>query len=199
MARTKDPELEAARRALVAEATMGLLAEGSWRSVTLSAVAARAGVSKGVVTYWYANKDALILEAIRRHHARYEADLTRIALQPGATRARLEALIEAAFPSQALVAREVAFQAEVWSYTKEHPEVRDDILASYDRFRMACKILLSIGAAEGLVTVPERDSLSRFIHALIDGLSIHIAFEPEVDVPALRAELIEMLGRWFRA
>lgn len=199
MARKKDPALQAARRALVADATIELLAGGSWRSVTLSAVAAHAGVSKGVVTYWFPNKDALILEAIRRHHAQYEADLTRIALQPGATQARLSALIEAAFPSQAAVAREVAFQAEVWSYAKEHPEVHADILASYDRFRTACKVLLTIGAAEGLVTARNRDVLARFIHALIDGLSIHVAFEPDVDIAQVRADLIEMLTRWFRA
>jgi len=199
MARTKDPKLEAERRARIADAAIELLAEGSWRGVTLEQVARRAGVSKGAVTYWFRGKDALFLEAIRRFHERYAETLLRVAAEPRPVRARLEALLEAAFPSQEAVRRELRFQTEVWSFAKTRPEVEAEIVQSYGHFRAACEALLQLGVAEGYVRADRAPGLYRFIHALIDGVSIQVAFEPAIDLHATRRDLLALLERWFQA
>ena len=166
--------------------------------MTLAQVAKRAGVSKGMVTYWFKSKDELFVEALQRFHARYETDLMKIATEPMPARARLEALLLAAFPSQEQVAREVRFHAEVWSYAKENPEVQAAIVQNYGHFRMACEALLGLGVAEGYVDPTRTAGLYRYIHALIDGLSLHVAFDPDVDMAEVRARLLTLLERWFQ-
>lgn len=198
MARTKDPQVEEARRRHVADAAVAALGEGSWRSVTLEEVARRAGVSKGAVTYWFPSKEALFLEALKRFHTHYQEQLTSVALEDRPVRERLVRLIELAFPSQAAVAAEVRFQVEVWSFAKEHPAVLQAVQDAYLQFRFACEALVQIGVQEGWVNAPDVRGLYRFIHALMDGMSLHIAFEPEVDLVEIREHLLVLLERWLR-
>ena len=198
MARTKDPKLEAQRREQVAGAVVELLAEGSWRSATFAAVASRAGVSKGMVTYYYPDKGALLLDAIQRFHDRYRQRLVEVAGAALPVRERLERLIEVAFPSVEVVRAEVRFQTEVWYYAKERPEVAELVGEAYGQFRMACEALLQLGVAEGYVDEGEAEGLYLFVHALIDGLSLHVAWSPDVDLAAARRRLVSLLERWFR-
>jgi AcrR family transcriptional regulator len=66
--RTKDPKLEEARRAQVLDAAVRLLAAHDRASPSLDEVAREAGVSKGLVTYWFPNKEALVLGAFAECH-----------------------------------------------------------------------------------------------------------------------------------
>jgi AcrR family transcriptional regulator len=199
MARTRDPALESARRAQVMDAVFELLSEGSWHAMTLQQVGRRAGVSKGLVTYHFASKDALIVAAIARFHQRYETSLTSIALSPLPVRERLEQLILAAFPSHDEVAREVRFQTEVWSFAKANPEVMAAVSQNYSQFRAATAALLQMGVAEGYVTTADPGGLYLFVQSLVDGLSIQVAYDPDLDLPAARARLLELLEVWFTA
>ena len=199
MARTKDPALEAARRQQVVEAVIALLSDSSWRTLTLDRVAERAGVSKGVVSYWFAGKDALVLAAVQTYHQQAAQRYVGIVMDSEATaHERLVRLVHAAFPSQAEVEREVRFQLEVLSYAKDKPAVAAEVRGAYEAFRLACEALLQIGVAEGYVDADNADGLYRYIHAIIDGLSIHAAFDPDVDMAALRQRLVALLERWFR-
>jgi AcrR family transcriptional regulator len=59
------PRSEAARAAVL-DATVELLAEGGMAAVTMEAVAARAGVSKGTVYKWWPTRGAVALDAFMR-------------------------------------------------------------------------------------------------------------------------------------
>lgn len=199
MARPKDPALQAQRRALVLDAVVSLLSEASWTQMTLDAVAKRAGVSKGVVTYWFDNKDALIIAAIERFHEHYAERLTRAASAEAPPRERMRKLIDLAFPSRAQVTREVRFQAEVWSFAKTNPEAAKRVREADASFRLACEGLITIGVDAGYITTSELAGLHRAVHALIDGLSLHIAFDPKADVSRARELLLQRLEQWFMA
>lgn len=197
MARTRKPELEIQRKEQVLDATIALLEEGSWHAMSLVAVSERAGVSKGVVTYWFPDKDTLILGAIDRYHAVVAERLLAVAAGDGTIADRLDRLIEVGFPDVDTVVREIGLQAEVLSYAKTRPAVAERVRGAYAAFREVTAALLGLGVAEGYVVDPPAD-LHRFVHALIDGLSLQVAADPDVDLPALRASLRVHLERWFR-
>jgi AcrR family transcriptional regulator len=190
MARKKDAVLEQERRNRVMDAVFERLATGSWRSLTLEEVARSAGVSKGLVTYWFRTKDALFVETIRRYHERMTEQLLGLASEPGSSRQRLARIVHAAFPSREAVEREVGFQTEVWSFAKDHPEALHEVRRSYVQFRMACDVLLDIGAAEGFVTTPGRAGLALAIQALVDGFTLQLAFDPDMAVEDARRRLV---------
>src|ERR671936_350476 len=58
------PRDEEARRRVL-DAACGLLEEVGFRSVTVDAIAERAGASKATVYRWWPNKAALLIEAFR--------------------------------------------------------------------------------------------------------------------------------------
>lgn len=199
MARPKDPELEARRQRAITDAVIELLSEESWQTTTLTRVAKRAGVSRGVVTYWFDSKDDLIVASIERFHSQYESDLSAIAMQPVPLRERLEALILAAFPDRQTVARDVRFQIEVWSYAKEHPDVGEQVLTAWRTFRGALQMLLALGVEQGEISAPQGAALAADVHAYVDGISLHLAMDPEMDIEDVRQRILARLDTWFTA
>ena len=190
MPRPKDPAREARRRRELLDVTIELLGEGAFHVVTQSRVAERAGVSKGVVTYYFPTKGDLLVAAIRRYHEQVREGLQAIVAQPSLdVHQKLRLLIHAAFPSAEVVEREVRFQSEVWSYAKDQPEAREAVVASYRDFQEACGQLLDSGAEEGLVMTEDREWANLFIQALVDGLSFQLAVQPTLDLDALRGRL----------
>jgi AcrR family transcriptional regulator len=199
VARTADPELEQTRLRAIADAAVGLLVEGGWHAATLEKVAARAGLSKGALAWWFESKDAILLHAIRTFHQGYAEQLGSLVISPLPARDRLAAVVRAAFPSREVVEREVRFQVELWAAAKSNPAVAAEVQSSYQQFRLACLALLELGAAEGYVTAPDRPALAVQIQALADGLSLHLAFDPALDVEVERERLIERIDAWVRA
>ncbi|MCA9533840.1 MAG: TetR/AcrR family transcriptional regulator [Myxococcales bacterium] len=194
MARTKDPELEARRRRELLDVTITLLSEETFHSVTQDKVARAAGVSKGVVTYYFPTKTDLLVAAMTRYHEQVREGLMAIVALPGLdVRSKLRLLIQAAFPSQEAVDREVRFQSEVWSFAKDEPGARAAVVQSYRDFRDACAALLDAGAREGLPTTAEREWAYLFIHALVDGLTFQLAVQPDLDLAGLRERLERVL------
>jgi AcrR family transcriptional regulator len=182
--------LEARRRRELLDVTITLLGEEAFHAVTQDKVARAAGVSKGVVTYYFPTKADLLVAAIRRYHEQVREGLDLIVALPDlSVQAKLRLLVQAAFPSAQAVEREVRFQSEVWSFAKDEPAARAAVVDSYRSFREACATLLSEGEREGLPTTSEREWAYLFIHALIDGLTFQLAVQPELDLAGLRARL----------
>ena len=66
-------------RALVVEAAVNLIEASGVATLTLEAVAAAAGVSKGGLLHYFRSKDALLTEVIRHHVERHEAEWLEVA------------------------------------------------------------------------------------------------------------------------
>ncbi len=172
--------------------TRDLLTRGSGADLTLSRVAAQAGVSKGLLTYYFGSKDKLIIETIRQYHAEQQILLQGLVALPLPLYAKLKLLVEATMPSRDAVDDELRFQVEVWSFAKTRPEALAAVKASYRNFRDACEQLLEAGVQEGAIQVEDRRWTYQVLHALIDGLSFQLAVEPDVDVEAIRAKTLSL-------
>lgn len=198
MARPKDPENEEKRREQIAEATIRLLTRGSYDRMTLSAVAREAGVSKGLLSYYFTGKDDLILEAMRLYHRTQAALILALVQSEQPVEAKLRLLVEAAFPSRQSVLDEVRFQVELFSFAKSRPEAWEQIAGAYRTFRSACQSVLDVGVKEGVVAAEDAEWLYLFIHALVDGLTFQIGVDPDLDLTALKAQALRVIRRLVR-
>lgn len=199
MARTKDPELEQRRRLLILGTARRLLVEGSHASVTLDRVAAEAGISKGMLTYYFPSKERLITETIALFLHEQETLLGAIARDDRSFRERLELLIEAALPSRGALDAELRLQAEVLSFAKENPETLEAVRSLYRRFRHACEALVEVGIRDGTVTAPNARASYLLVHALVDGLSLQISLDPALDVADVRKRAVAAITSLLRA
>lgn len=199
MARTKNVALERERREMLSRVVVGLLAEESHQRLTLDRVARRASVSKGMLTYWFRSKDELLLAAIE-HHLEQQLALFELILADDSLPAaeRLARMVAVALPPREVTERATHFLLEVFSYAKERPEAADLLREAYLRFRRACEALLDHAAAEGYVTVSDREAAHLALHALLDGMALQLVIDPKIDLEALRPRLIAMVERLLR-
>lgn len=165
---------EEARRADLIRATIDCVADGGVAAATVREVAARAGVSNGLIRHHFATKEALVLAAYR-------------ALMDGMTTAAEAASMDAA-PAKRLArfiavncrpplldGRSLAAWAGFVGHVRSDPEMAAVHRAGYERF---CAILEGAIAERAVPGDTRRQA--RQIAALIDGLWLEGCLAPEL-------------------
>lgn len=163
--------LRAVTRERLLMGAMACFAELGYSAVTVRRIAARAGLSVGVLYQHYPNKDALLVAAFERSMADVRATFAAAAATP--TSHRLSTLVRAA---AATVREHLAFWQLGYSARHQPDIIRalgpaltawtDEILS------VLSMVLRAAGAAE-----PELDAVALF--AQIDGMCVHFALAPE--------------------
>ena len=179
---------------MIVEATIGLIGEVGWAAVTTRAVAARAGVTQGVIHYHFGSKDALLRAAMISATEALLEGPTRQVMQASDLRSGLVGLvtelgsIEAASPLMLV-------SSEALALALRDPELgawmRDELAA----FRPALAGLLRDSARRGQARGDlDPDQTAVVLAALLDGLLFHKAVDPALDLEAAASALSTMLA-----
>jgi transcriptional repressor BetI len=156
---------EDARRRQLMDATIDAIAELGFPSATLSAIAARAGVSTGLVAFYFGDKDGL-LEATLRHLAGQLRQSVVFHLSAAAgPRARIQAVIDANLGAGQFDRRIATVWLAFWAQVTVRPRFRR-VQRVYER-RMLSNLIHDFRA---FVCAPEAAQLAEATAALIDGL-----------------------------
>ena len=186
------PPRGAARRELIVEAALAVVAEIGPDALTHRRVAAEAGVPLAATTYWFASKDQLVLEAFE---LAAERDLARLAASMDVvatwTRETLADELAQVLHRQLTEHRGTTIvDCSLWVETVRRPELR--ALAerwSEAYFRFHADLLQTIAPAT-------TDDDARLITAALDGLlTQELAHEPRAD----RAPLAPLVQRLIDA
>lgn len=170
---------------------MGCFAEQGYSAVTVRKIAARAGLSVGVLYQHYPNKDALLLAAFERSMEHVRASFA-VAASTG-TSGQLAMLVRAA---AATVREHLSF----WQlgYAARHQSeitraLGPALTAWTDEIVSVLTTLLRTAGAEE----PELGALALF--AQIDGMCVHFALAPdEYPLEAVAERIIANLSRQHR-
>ncbi|HKJ36749.1 MAG TPA: TetR family transcriptional regulator [Solirubrobacterales bacterium] len=172
------------------EAAAELIAEVGWGRVTTRAVAAKAGLPHGAVSYHFAGKQQLLVEAALKAFER--------AFQPEEF-ARLDSIEEviAGFETEL---RSVsgspaiaALMLEAMREAERDAELRDRLGTLLRRARQAvADVARRDEGLSGLSASPE--TIAALLIAVGDGLLLHCLIDPELDVGAQFAALHAMLA-----
>jgi AcrR family transcriptional regulator len=178
---------EATRRRILA-ATAELVAESGWSGFSTREIAARAGVTQGVVSYHWRSKDDLVREAALA--------ATLETFEPIAAALREEASVREVFerslafleairgePALTLLLFETMLQA-----TRDE-QVRDALAAMLHEFRVELTAALE---REG---VPDAEPLAAALAAALDGLLLHAVVDERLDVAAAGEAVLALLPR----
>ena len=90
--------VEGLRRAQVIQAVRKCVAEGGIHGATVRAVAAKAGVSTGILNYYFESRDQLIEETLHDACERLLATYSELSIRPENPLAKLQILINSALP-----------------------------------------------------------------------------------------------------
>lgn len=186
------------RRGQIADALLSLAADQGLEAVSLRTVAARAGVTAGMVQHYFPSKDAMVEHAMGAAVARYEVRVRRATASGDADadpRAVLRAVL-ATFvprtPEERADARVVlAFQ----SYAGTRPAAAAS-LAEGNAGMAELLAGLARAAAPGLADAEAR-AVGTGLLALAEGLGVQVtgsALDPDTALDALDVHLDRVLG-----
>jgi betaine-aldehyde dehydrogenase len=183
---TYSEPIEEMRRRELVEVTIDSLAEVGFVGTTLAQIAARAGVSPGLVAHYFDDKDGL-LEAAFRSLARRVGTQVRARLRLVATpRGRIQAVIDANLAPEEFDQRTGGAWLAFWGQVL-HVERLKRIQSVYQRRTLSTlrNSLLK------LVAPDEAHSLAAMIAAMIDGVWLRAALSGwrEADSESARAML----------
>lgn len=162
-------EPEEKRREQLMQAALDLIAEGGPQAATVREIAARAGVTPGLIRHYFQSKEALTRAAYRHlmdgMTARSSDELT---LAPAEPRARLAAFIAASMRPPVLDAQAVALWAGFLHDIQRDPDMREVHRASYLHYRDQLQGLIgALNRSRDAVGL-EQDAVA--CNAVIDGL-----------------------------
>lgn len=165
---------EEARRADLIRATIDCVADGGVAAATVREVAARAGVSNGLIRHHFATKEALV-QAAYRAHVEEMTGAAEDATSHTRPDQRLASFLAANCRPPVLDARSLSAWAGFVGHVRNDPEMAAIHSAGYTRF---CAFLETAIAALGLGGDTARQA--RQIAALIDGLWLEGCLAPQL-------------------
>jgi TetR/AcrR family transcriptional regulator, fatty acid metabolism regulator protein len=186
--RSKQTYTEQQRRAQLVSAAVEVIAERGYVNASLSAIAQRAGTSKGVLLYHFAGKDDLVA-AVVDHVFTTAREIVgpKVAAAEG-PRARLRAYVTerirflATHATAMRALLDIAITGRTPAGDQEHavgpePAVRD------------LEALLAAGQAEGVFRAFELRPMALLVSQAVDGVLLQLAGRPDLDLELYAREI----------
>jgi AcrR family transcriptional regulator len=173
-------------RAKILQATAELIAEAGWSGFSTRDIAARAGVTQGIVSYHWRSKDDLVREAALTASTQTLAPVFDALDRASNVRVALGQLLEleAAFrdqPRLTLLLFETMLQAG------RDPQLRDALAEMIRDFRTPLAAALTRDGAA------EPDATAAALAAALDGLFLHAVVDDQLDLHAAGTVLLRLL------
>lgn len=187
------------RRAAIIQATIRCLARGGYHRLTMKTLAREAGVSQGILHYYFADKAAILSAALEAVTTELEGRLAQEA--PEATPpVRLRALIAACLATALERPEMWRVYLQFWGEMLHNPTLAAQNAALYTRLRRQLGGLLAQGVHQGCFRAVEAVPAALVILGLLDGVALQMTFDPQA-VPLTRATqmCVEVVERYLQA
>ena len=162
-------EPEEARREALIEAALELVALGGPQAATVRAIAARAGVTPGLIRHYFATKEELTRAAYRRFVQMLTDDSTAALRDAGPSpTARLAAFVAASLRPPVVDAHRLGLWAGFLNTLRSDPEMRQIHEQGYRAYRDILEGLIAALPRKASPDQCHRDAVA--CNAVIDGL-----------------------------
>jgi AcrR family transcriptional regulator len=184
-------ELAGDKAGRIVEAMRASVATRGFSASTFDQVARAAGVSRGLLHYYFGTKERLLVEAVRLECELRHERLDQAMVHASTADEVLSALVQTFWeiigegPSQ-----EVMF-FEVLTLAQRNQEIATQLADLGKRMRMYVAEALRERAQAGVLRfTADADTAAGFLLVLADGLTIRLMSEPELDIEPLMAHAV---------
>lgn len=193
------PSVEPERREQLIAAAARVIARSGYDAATVRDVAREAGVSTGVIAYYFEGKDDLFAHVLRAASRAFRARLEHARDAAVTPRDHLLALAEAATPSDDEAIRAHALWIDFWARAARDPALANLTVRLYDGWRREIADTVREGQRAGAFrTDADPDAFARGFAAAADGLATHVVLHRGVvspdDMRAACAALVDALA-----
>ena len=186
------------RRAELIDAALSIIAERGFAETTVARICDAAGVSRGLISHYFAGKDALLLEAYRRLSHELETETAKAMRgQDGDPVSRLRALVEVSFRPPVFDPHKMSAWLAFWSAARASAAMNRLNRELYRGYRASVTRLMAEAARERGVALDAHGAATA-LTALIDGLWLELTLDSEAFGPdRAEAACLDYLDRLF--
>ncbi|WP_061292674.1 TetR/AcrR family transcriptional regulator [Herbidospora cretacea] len=166
------------RREEVVAAARRVILRAGIEAATTRAIAKEAGYSNGVLTHYFADKDEILLSALRSSHRRITERLAEKLTGLTGLAALREVLLDN-LPLDEERERETGLEIGFWARSLTSPELLRVQREEADDLHLLVRSLLQNAADAGEITGEGLDDTAERLLALVDGLSLHRLLHPD--------------------
>jgi len=174
--------IEAARRAQIIECAIDAIAELGFAQASLAQIAKRAGVSTGVISYYFAGKDDLIREV-----AAHVYEVGRIHIEP-----RVQQQPDARSALLDFIAAKPLYPVAIMNISRAGGDAPRFDHAIEEPRRTGYVSILGWGQEVGLFRAFDVSVMAATIIEALDYIPHRLAAEPDLDLAAYARELVTL-------
>ncbi len=171
------PELALERKNQIIAATIECISRYGYNNFSMQDVARIADVSKGIIHYYFLNKEDLMMAVLERVAGDIEGLLADFMSRTSDPSERLRYLVQTCF----LVVREkreyYCINMDFWTQINQKEKVREAIANHYGKFRAAAAAILQNGMDVGAFHQCDASLLAAVIISIVDGISLQWLFD----------------------
>lgn len=186
------PNVEAERREQILSAACEVIADIGMQSLRLTDVAKRAGVSSGMIHYYFDTKRDLVKAAFELNYERSLQSrrdmLDSAGDDPLST---LRALAISYLPGNEQSTQAWRVWAELWAEGMRDADLQEINARLYGQWRELVHDLIVAGQSAGTVTDGLADEFTDVLIAMIDGMSIqYMMHAPQMSLDVMRSRVL---------
>ncbi len=175
------------RRHRILDAAVDCFAERGLHATTMADICARARLSPGAVYCWFPGKESII-DAVAAERHEHEKQLLTTALTAGDPRTALRSFLDAYLdwltdPAEQQRRR---VSVQVWAESLVNERLQPTIAEGIGQRTLALDTIRA-GQQNGTVSpAADADAITRLMLAVIQGLILQQAWEPDIDIASYR-------------
>jgi transcriptional repressor BetI len=172
------------RQLQLIEATIATIGRRGYAATTLSHVASAAGMSPGIVNFYFRTKEQLLAATLEFIAGEYETSWrTQLAAAGDSPAAQLEAMIEADFSPGIFTREKMTVWYAFWAEAPNQPLYETLVSELEQRYWSETRGIVDRLIAEGGYKGLDPDAVAHGLNAMIDGLWFDLLIDPNSVTP----------------
>ncbi|MCX7680306.1 MAG: TetR family transcriptional regulator C-terminal domain-containing protein [Spirochaetes bacterium] len=175
----KSNEITQIRRSQLTKATYRVVGRKGYYNFTIRDIAKEAGLSAGLVHYYFKDKQDLLLNLLREMNANLKYYLNKALSELDNPRDKLLAFCDQAFD---LVQKEKDYfyvLIDFWTQINHNPRIRNANVKLFRSYREECAAILREGMEKGVFKHMDVDYVATLLISLIQGTIIQYVIDNE--------------------
>ncbi len=170
-------ENETDKKRHLVRTTYRLIAEKGFCNLTLQDVADRAGVSKGIILYYFESKEALFLAVLERLVANIDRHIRVQVSKAQSPKEKIAAYVNAMFVSVDANREFYKVYLDFLSQSMHHDRFKAFNLKFYEECRQHQRQIIGDAIEKGVCRPVSLDESTKVIRSLIDGMGIRWLYD----------------------
>ncbi len=170
-------DVAAERKDQIVRATVDCITKYGYHNFSMQDVARTAGVSKGIIHYYFLNKDELMMSVLDKVAGDIEQVLTSEMESTSDIKRRFEVFLEVCFDVVRNTKEYYQVNMDFWTQINQKEDVRKVIARHYSKFRDSAIQVIREGVEQGVFRAVDPIQYASYVVAVIDGLSLQWLFD----------------------